>query len=103
MSGEVADDHHWKRQDAKDSGLEVASFDHCDILAEVGMFNKKLMSKVLVSRRSEEVATVERPKDVIENMVRVICNGLEISRVDVCSLKCQKRWQRSYCRVLLTE
>ena len=91
MSGEVADDHHWKRQDAKDSGLEVASFAHCDILAEVGMFNKKLMSKVLVSRRSEEVATVERPKDVIENMVRVICNGLEIWRVDVCTLKCPEK------------
>ena len=91
MSGEVADDHHWKRQDAKDSGLKVAPFDHCDILAEVGMFNMKLKSKVLVSHRSEEVATVERPKDVIKNIVRVICNGLEIWTVDVCSFMCQKK------------
>ena len=91
MSGEVADDHHWKRQDAKDSGLKVAPFDHCDILAEVGLFNMKLKSKVLVSHRSEELATVERPKDVIKNIVRVICNGLEIWTVDVCSFMCQKK------------
>ena len=53
----TADDHHWRRQDARDSELDVASFDHCDILPEVGMYNKKLKSKVLVSHKSGEVAT----------------------------------------------
>ena len=52
VSGIAADDPHRRRQDARDSGLDVASFDHCDISAEVGMFNKKLKFKVLVSHRS---------------------------------------------------
>ena len=46
VSGKAADDPHRRRQDEKDSGLVVASFDHCDISAEVGMFNKKLKFKV---------------------------------------------------------
>ena len=46
VSGKDADDPHRRRQDAKDSGLDVASFDHCVISAEVGMFNKKLKFKV---------------------------------------------------------
>ena len=49
VSGKAADDPHRRRQDARDSGLDVASFDHCDISAEVGMFNKKLKFKVAVS------------------------------------------------------
>ena len=55
---------HRRRQDARDSGLDVASFDHCDISAEVGMFNKKF--KVLVSHRSGAVAALEGSKDVTE-------------------------------------
>ena len=42
VSGKAADDPRRRRQDAIVSGLEVASFDHCDISAKVGMFNKKL-------------------------------------------------------------
>ena len=42
VNGRAADDPHRRRQDARDSGLDVASFDHCDIAAEVGMFNKNL-------------------------------------------------------------
>ena len=36
MNGKAADDPHRRRQDVRDSGLDVASFDHCDISAEVG-------------------------------------------------------------------
>ena len=42
VNGKAAEDPR-RRQDARDSGLDVASLDHCDISAEVGMFNKKLM------------------------------------------------------------
>ena len=42
VSEKAADDPHRRRQDARDSGLDVASIDLCDISAEVGMFNKKL-------------------------------------------------------------
>ena len=52
----VCGDLHRRRQDARDSGMDVASFDHADISAEVGMFNKKLKFKVLVSHRSLAVA-----------------------------------------------
>ena len=45
VSGKAADDPHRRRQDARDSGLDVASFDHCDTSAEVSMFNKKLKFK----------------------------------------------------------
>ena len=31
VSGKAADDPHRRRQDARDSGLDNASFDHCDI------------------------------------------------------------------------
>ena len=85
----AADDLYWRRQDARDSGMDVASCDHCDISAEVGMFNKKL-KYVLVSHRSVEVATVEGSKDVTENTVRVVCDRWETWRIGVCSLKCQK-------------
>ena len=59
--------------------------DHCDFSAEVGMFNKKLKFKVLVSHRSGAVAALERPKDVTEHMVRFVCDML----VCLCVLKCQ--------------
>ena len=62
VSGIAADDPHRRRQDSRDSGLDVASFDHCDISAEVGMFNKKLKFKVFVSYRSGAVATLEGTK-----------------------------------------
>ena len=48
VNGIAADDPHRRRQDVRDSGLDDASFDHSDISAEVGMFNKKLKFKVLV-------------------------------------------------------
>ena len=88
VSGSAADDPRRRRQDARDSGLDVASFDHCDISAEVGMFNKKLKFKVLVSHRSGAVAALEGPKDVTEHMVRFVCDMLETSG-SVCVLKCQ--------------
>ena len=59
VSGKAADDPHWRRQDERDSGLDVASIDHCDMSAEVGMFNKKLKFKFLVSHRSGAVAALE--------------------------------------------
>ena len=68
--------------------LDVASFDHRDISAEVGMFNKKLKFKVLVRHRSGAVAALEGPKDVTEHMVRFVCDMLETW--GVCVLKCQK-------------
>ena len=36
VSGKAADDPHRRRQDARDSGLDVASLGHLDISAEVG-------------------------------------------------------------------
>ena len=89
VSGKAADDPHRRRQDARDSGLDVASFDHCDISAEVGMFNKKMKFKVFVSRRSGAVAALEGPKDVTEHMVRFVCDMLETWSFGVCVLKCQ--------------
>ena len=85
MSGKAADE----RQDTRDSGLDVASFDHADISAEVGMFNKKLKFQVLVSHRSGSVAALEGPKDVTEHMVRFVCDMLETWSFGVCALKCQ--------------
>ena len=58
VNGKAADDLRRRRQDVRDSGLDVASLDHCDISAEVGMFNKKLKFKVLVSDRSGAVAAL---------------------------------------------
>ena len=89
VNGRAADDPHRRRQDARDSGLHVASFDHCDISAEVGMFNKKLKFKVLVSHRSGAVAAWEGPKDITEDTVRVVCDRLDEWRSGVCSLKGQ--------------
>ena len=80
----AADDPHRRRQDARDSGVDVASFDHCDISAEVGMFNKKLKFKVLVSHRSGAVAALDGPKDVTEHMVRFVCDMLETWSFGVC-------------------
>ena len=89
VSGKAADDPHRRRQEARDSGLDVASFDHCDISAEVCMFNKKF--KVLVSHRSGAVAALEGSKDVTEHMVRFVCDMLEAwgCLVCVCVLECQ--------------
>ena len=85
--GKAADDPHPRRQDARDSGLDVASCNHCDISAEVRIFNKKLKFKVLVSHRSGAVAALEDPKDVAEHTVRVGCDRLNEWRSGVCSLK----------------
>ena len=52
VSGKDVDDPYRRRPNVRDSGLDVASFGHCDISAEVGMFNKKLKFKVFVSHRS---------------------------------------------------
>ena len=87
MNGKAVDDPHQRRQDARDSGLDVASFDHCDTSAEVGMFYKKLKFKVSVSHRSEAAAALEGPKDVTEYTVRVGCDRLDEWRPGVCSLK----------------
>ena len=46
VSGKAADDPDRRRQDGRDFGLDVASFDHYDSPTEVGMFNKKLKFKV---------------------------------------------------------
>ena len=73
VSGKAADNLHRRWQDAGDSGLDVASLDHCDISAEVGMFNKKLRFKISVSHRSGAVATLEGPKDVRETWRYVVC------------------------------
>ena len=87
VNGKAADDPHRRRQDARDSGLDVASCNHCDISAEVRIFNKKLKFKVLVSHRSGAVAALEDPKDVAEHTVRVGCDRLNEWRSGVCSLK----------------
>ena len=89
MSGKAADDPHQRRQDTKDSGRDVASFDHCDISAEVGMFNKKLKFKTLVRHRSGSVAAMKGSKDVTEHMDRFVCDTLETWGFGVCVLKCQ--------------
>ena len=89
VSGKAADDLHRRRQDTKDSGLDVDSFDHCDISAEDGMFNKKLKFKDLLSHRSGVVAALEGPKDVTEHVVRFVCDMLETWGCGVCVLKCQ--------------
>ena len=77
VCGKAADDPHRRRQDARDSGLDVASFDHCDISAEVGMFIKKLKFEVLVSHWSGAAAALGGPKDVTEHVVRFVCGVLE--------------------------
>ncbi len=84
VSGKAADDPHRRRRDAKDSGLDVASFDHCDISAEVGMFKKKLKFKVSEKHKSGAVAALEGPKDVTEHMVRFVCDVLETWSFCVC-------------------
>ena len=89
MSGKAADDPHRRRQDTRDSGLDVASFDHADIADEAGMANKKLKFKVLVDHSSGSVAAMEGPKDVTEYMVRFVCDMLETWSFGVCILKCQ--------------
>ena len=72
--GKAADDPHRRQQDARESGLDVVSFDHADISAEVGMANKKLKVKVLVSHNSGSIAAMEGPKHVTEYMVRFVCD-----------------------------
>ena len=62
---------------------------HADITAGDGMANKKLRFKVLVNHNSGSVATLKRPKDVTEYMVRFVCGRLETWRFGVRSLKCQ--------------
>ena len=89
MSGRAADDPHRRLQNARGSGLDVASFDHCDISAEVGVFNKKLKFEVLVSHRSGAVAALEGAKKVTEHVVRFVCDMLETGCSGVCVLKCQ--------------
>ena len=101
----AADDPHRRQQDARDSGLDVAAFDHCDISAEVGMFNKKL--KFNFFRRATgvgAVAALEGPKDVTEHMVRFVCDMLETCVFGVCVRKCEKTSQlRCLCRALLSQ
>ena len=89
MNGKAVVDPHRRGRDARDSGLDVASFDYSDISAEVGMFNKTLKFKILVSHRSGAVAALKGPKDVTEYTVRVGCERFEMWRFGVCSLKCQ--------------
>ena len=60
-----------------------------DISAEVGMFDKKLKFKALVSHRSGAVAAVEGPKDVTEHMVRFVYDMLGTWCSGVYVLKCQ--------------
>ena len=57
--------------------IGCGTFDHCDISAEVGLFNKKLKFKVSVSHRSGAVAALEGPKDVTEHVIRFVCDVLE--------------------------
>ena len=87
--GIAADNPRRRRQDSGEYGLDFASFDHADISAEVGMANKKLKFKVLVSHNSGSVAALEGPKDVTEHMVRFVCDMLETWGFGVCILKCQ--------------
>ena len=89
MSGRAADDPHRRLQNARGSGLDVASFDHCDISAEVGVFNKKLKFEVSVSHRSGAVAALEGAKKVTEHVVRFVCDMLETGGSGVCVLECQ--------------
>ena len=103
VSGKAADDPNRRRQDTRDSGLDIASFDHSDISAEVGMFNKKLKVKVLVSHRSGSVAALEGPKDVTECMVRFVCDMLETWGFGACvSSSVKTSQQRLLCRALLS-
>ena len=81
----AADVPHRRRQDSGESGLYAASFDHADISAEVGMANKKLKFKVLVSHNSGSVETMEGSKDVTEFMVRFVCDMLETWGFGVCA------------------
>ena len=89
VHGIAADNPRRRRQDSGEYGLDFASFDHADISAEVGMANKKLKFKVLVSHNSGSVAALEGPKDVTEHMVRFVCDMLETWGFGVCILKCQ--------------
>ena len=100
VSGKTADDPHRRRKDARDSGLDVASCDHCDISAEVGTFNQKLKFKLLVSPRSVAVATLEGPKDVTEHLVRFVCDMLETWGFVCVSSSVRTSQQRPLCRTL---
>ena len=44
--GEATDYPHRRQQDPGESGLEVTSFDHADIAAEIGTTNKRLKVEV---------------------------------------------------------
>ena len=99
--GQAADDHHRRRQDARDSGLDVTSFDRSKISAEVGMFNMKLKSKVLVSHRSGEVATLGGLKTSLRTRSESFAMDWRGGDL-VCAVSSVKmRWQRSNCRTLL--
>ena len=86
----------------KNLELDVASFDHADISAEVGMANKKLKFKVLVNHNNGSVAAMEGPKDVTEYMVRFVCDVLRETRpgirmaVWVTANQLSKRWRNRY-------
>ena len=90
----AADDLHRRQQDAGESGLDVASFDHPDISAEVGMANKNLKFKVLVNHSSGSVAAMEGPKDVTEYMFRFVCDMLGTWRFGVCNPQVSNRTSR---------
>ena len=96
VNGNATDDSHRRRQDVRESGLDVASFDHCDISAEVGVFNK-IEVPSFSEVRSGTVAALEGPKDVTENTVRVGCGRLDEWGSGVCVSRVQKRQQRSHC------
>ena len=75
--------------DDRTSELEEASGDHVEIADEDGMVNSRLRFKVLMNQNDGSVAAMEGPKDVTENMVRVVCGWLETWRFGECTLKCQ--------------
>ena len=68
----AADDPRW-RSKTRNSGPDIASFDNCDISAEVCTFKKKLKFKVLMSHKSGANA-LEGPKDVTKCTVRISCD-----------------------------
>ena len=85
----AAGDLHRPQKDQGDSGLDVTSFDQADISTEAGVVGKKLKFKAPLTQSTGLVAAMVGPKEVMECMVRFVCNVLKTWSFGVCILKCQ--------------
>ena len=95
----AADDPHRRRQDARDSGLDVASFDHCDISTGRNVQQEVEVQGFGESQEwsSRSIGRTERTRDPI----RLRYVG-DVGFCCLCPQVSKKSRQRSLCRTPLS-